>query len=432
MDPTQTPQPGDLAQNSANNSGALPPQEVSVPISQQAATPVTSQPFPGASVATQTFAPQPQAVNPPSTFSQSPELTQASSQSLPQQPIPQPQAVQVPNPQAPSSQPIDTASFSPSVTAPTQPAVFTPMQPQNVQPQPTQSMPAFMQQPQGQTQQQMPASNQTVDTQVPMQAMQGQMPQTPVAAAIPQIPKNLRLPSAKLSLMMTIFFIILSFSMVGFSYRVLAIRKKEGAKVAAIETPSKTVREERKKVGNEVQDRSDGTLDLSSTFDPSQAAFDQDIKAKQNQQVNLSNGLSFMVTGVSPWASTSKYTKPADGKKFVQVTFLIGNRSTKRMDSYVFSGFGIKEGDGRVRDDAKVSLFGDDEAAFPADMAVIGSGGDGVDSQKSTKAVAVFEVSNSQAITLVYSDSPSGKLPGEKDEDYPSYQAMSVKVEIPL
>ncbi len=82
------------------------------------------------------------------------------------------------------------------------------------------------------------------------------------------------------------------------------------------------------KGGSDVQDRSDGTLDVSNLIEDKQTSLkNQDIKAKLNQQVNLSDGTSFMITKVERnYVSDSKYVKADAGKELVKVSVVVGNR----------------------------------------------------------------------------------------------------------
>ena len=81
---------------------------------------------------------------------------------------------------------------------------------------------------------------------------------------------------------------------------------------------------------NEVVDRPDGTLDLSDKVDGNKEVANQDITAKLNQQVNLSDGGSFMVTKVERnfTGFDARYFKVKEGEEAVAVTIVAGSRST--------------------------------------------------------------------------------------------------------
>ncbi len=258
-----------------------------------------------------------------------------------------------------------------------------------------------------------------------------QSPAPPAPLQIPTLPAQLSEPSKKITFIIASVFIAFSIVMVGFSFRVLQIRKKEASKVAAIDTPSKKVREEIKKVGEAVQDRPDRTLDLDPAFDPYFATHDQDIKAKIGQQINASDGQSFIVKGVKDWSSSDKYTKPKPGKKFIRVDLLIGNRQLTRKKIFSYD-WKVQEGSGKLKDDAHVFISDQDEDSFAADEFLLANYQEGVDSQQFIKAILIMEVSSAEPLTLVYSANPSGQIPGEKDTDYPTSQSMKIKAEIKL
>jgi hypothetical protein len=76
----------------------------------------------------------------------------------------------------------------------------------------------------------------------------------------------------------------------------------------------------------DVVDRSDGLLDLSSKITLSKTLKAQSLQGKVKQQVNLSSGFSFMVNKLENYTSPNDTTKPADGKKFIVATVVVGNR----------------------------------------------------------------------------------------------------------
>ena len=78
-----------------------------------------------------------------------------------------------------------------------------------------------------------------------------------------------------------------------------------------------------------VFDRTDGTLDLSKSDDGKEDIVAQDLSAKLNQQVNLSDGLSLMVTKVERdfTGFNSKYVTVKEGNEVVAVTIVVGSRA---------------------------------------------------------------------------------------------------------
>lgn len=91
---------------------------------------------------------------------------------------------------------------------------------------------------------------------------------------------------------------------------------------------------------SDVEDRSDGTLNLSGTLiDEQDTIKTQDLKAKLNQQVNLSNGDSYMITAIERnFVSSSRYLKASSGKELVKVSLVVGSRN--KDGNYYASTFG--------------------------------------------------------------------------------------------
>ena len=102
---------------------------------------------------------------------------------------------------------------------------------------------------------------------------------------------------------------------------------------------------------SDVQDRSDGTLDLSNLIDRQKSIKSQDLKAKVKQQVNLSDGTSYMVTSVERnWQSNDKYNQPDAGKEYIRVKIVIGNRSQTGSVYASSSMFQLKNSSGGLQD----------------------------------------------------------------------------------
>ena len=80
----------------------------------------------------------------------------------------------------------------------------------------------------------------------------------------------------------------------------------------------------------DVVDRTDGKLDLTSTIDGNESIKAQDIKAGLNQQVNISNGLSFMITKVERnyTGITNPKAKVYEGQEVVRVSLTVGSRNS--------------------------------------------------------------------------------------------------------
>lgn len=101
----------------------------------------------------------------------------------------------------------------------------------------------------------------------------------------------------------------------------------------------------------DVADRSSGQLNLSSRVSLNKTLKAQNLQAKVKQQVNLSSGFSFMVNKIEDYTSPNPTTKPADGKKFVVVTAVVGNRLDTGNLSVSYLDF-------RLRDNNNVTIPG--------------------------------------------------------------------------
>lgn len=81
------------------------------------------------------------------------------------------------------------------------------------------------------------------------------------------------------------------------------------------------------KGNSDVVSRSDGKLDLTGLIDKDASIKNQDIKGDLNQQLNMVDGVSFMVTKIEPnYQSPDQYSKPDDGKQFIAVHVVVGNK----------------------------------------------------------------------------------------------------------
>lgn len=79
---------------------------------------------------------------------------------------------------------------------------------------------------------------------------------------------------------------------------------------------------------SDVIDRNDGTLDLSALISRNETIKTQELTGKLKQQLNLSDGKSYMITAIERnFVSPVTTFKPADGKEFVKVTVVFGNRN---------------------------------------------------------------------------------------------------------
>ena len=148
---------------------------------------------------------------------------------------------------------------------------------------------------------------------------------------------------------------------------------------------------------NTVEDRDGDSLDLSPLIDDaSRKIKDQTIKAKVHQQLNLSPGLSYMITKVErldTLPGLSQYDQLAPGKEFVKATVVVGNHT--KSDVFYASNLNlhIRNSAGGVQDSTYVS-----REVLPGQLNSMSteiSGG------KQLTGVVVFAVDKSENITFV-------------------------------
>jgi hypothetical protein len=95
----------------------------------------------------------------------------------------------------------------------------------------------------------------------------------------------------------------------------------------------------------DVVPRDDGQLDLSTKIDTTSSIKEQTVKAKTQEQVNLSSGFSFMVTKAEAYTSTNPAVKPATGKQFIAVSIAVGNRAKANSLSVSYLDFKLRDTD---------------------------------------------------------------------------------------
>jgi Domain of unknown function (DUF4352) len=139
-----------------------------------------------------------------------------------------------------------------------------------------------------------------------------------------------------------------------------------------------------------VVDRTDGKLDLAKLIDNKSNMKAQDLTGKLNQQLNLNDGLSYMVTAVERnWASTDPLTKPAAGKEFIKLSMVVGNRHKTDGFNYSYSGtFTVKDAAGKEYE----TVFADTSETLE---------GGTINSGEQKSGIVVFEVPTGADIPYV-------------------------------
>lgn len=139
----------------------------------------------------------------------------------------------------------------------------------------------------------------------------------------------------------------------------------------------------------DVVDRPDGTLNLQPLIVPSDTVKNQDLQGKLNQQINLSSGMSYMITKVDRnYTSTARFLQPGRNKELVKVSIVVGSRK-KTGDLYLGSSFLtlINSANGEVLP----------EFASPDEVTDAFQGGS-IASGKQVKGVLIYEVDKDEKI----------------------------------
>lgn len=264
----------------------------------------------------QPVAPQPQPVPQP-VVNSDPMVVQAPAVAVPQPAITPPQPVA---PQPVVAQP----QVAPPVVAPIQPAI---------QAQPAAQMPQV-----GAPMQQVQAAP-TMPLQPAMQPQPG-VPLQPVGGPS-AAPPGLQAPPNKVLKLGTIIFTVIAILVCSYgTLHVFQVRKnKYGFAADADKARKEQVKKAVENSKPDTEKRTDGKLNLTKLFDTEKSQHDQDIKAELNEQVNIANGFSFMVTSVEGnWKKSGDYeTPPAPGKEFIKVGVVIGSRAEKGTMSFYSS-----------------------------------------------------------------------------------------------
>jgi hypothetical protein len=165
----------------------------------------------------------------------------------------------------------------------------------------------------------------------------------------------------------------------------------------------------------EVVSRSDGTLDLSHLIDKQETIKNQDLKAKLNQQVNLSDGTSYMVTKVERnFTPHSDFLKADTGKEFIKINVVVGNR-TKDDSLYVTSSmFQVQNSAGGLQDPVFVLQDDVSDALKSGDVA----------SGKQISGSLIFQVDKDEKISALVTE--------DKYQSFTSDQKVTIKSTVAL
>ncbi len=367
MDPTQNPVPGSQEQSNQNklDSFRAPPSTTNQPA--QSTPSVTIQPDP--EMVVQAAQQSPGVIAPtiaPST------VTQLVSSQVPpiQEPQPDPVTIQ-------QSSIVEQTANSPA--APLIPTV-----------QPTQINPT---QATGVPVQQVNVVPQSVETKTPLVTLAAQLT---FRGDENQKPRTV---ADKIIGIVSIIIVVLGSAACIYAAQHVQTARKE---IRDISNPIAAKREEDakkaiKESGPDTQKSNNGELDVSKLFDQQLAQRSQDIKAEYGEQVNMANGVSFVIIGEERgWTISEPYaTKASSGKEFLKIAVNVGFRG-KEGSFYLSTGdFKLQNSKGGLQDAKYIS-----DKYLPGDE--ISKGGSMNPGDK-RKGWLVYEVDKGeQNLTLIY------------------------------
>lgn len=155
---------------------------------------------------------------------------------------------------------------------------------------------------------------------------------TPMVEEKPKTISSLHKAEKPVSIIVIILVILLSIFNVAYLFRVRSVRHTNYLKFYNSQ-PSVIQANAQRSFGPELVSRTDKKLDLTNLVSNKLSPFTQNIKFGLNQQVNFSNGMSFMVTNYQQnWQSQDGYTPLSPGDYFIELDYVVGNRSPNSQD----------------------------------------------------------------------------------------------------
>lgn len=166
------------------------------------------------------------------------------------------------------------------------------------------------------------------------QPTQGHEPSAPIMSAPHEYLKTLSIlhrHERTVSVLVILATLLLIAGNIAWSVRIYVIRNKAYNALTWVQAAKA-----QQAFGPSIQDRSNGTLDMSGHINGSLTTTGQKLKAGLNQQVNFTDGLSFMITGFQKdWHSQEPYTlQPSHGNYYVKLDMVIGNRDNQSQAFY--------------------------------------------------------------------------------------------------
>ncbi len=217
----------------------------------------------------------------------------------------------------------------------------------------------------------------------------------------------------KIVIIAGVAFVVLTFAAIFILAFIANVQKRKNAAEGTSSTSnSASATDSTAAATADVVDRKDGTLDLGTLINPQTTIKDQAVKAKLNQQLNMSDGLSYMITSVDRnFVANSKYLKATDGKELIKVNVVFGNRA-KSSDRYMSGNdFALKNSSGGLQQYEYAT----------ADEVPDVLKGTNVEPGKQAKGSIIFKVDKNEKISIVTE---------EKYTNYTTKKDVSVTSEV--
>ncbi len=192
--------------------------------------------------------------------------------------------------------------------------------------------------------------------------------------------------------------LLISVFNVGFSLHVLKARR-----IAYSQLPQVVTANNEKKVGSAVETRSNGTLDLKERFNAALTQKNQTIHAGLNQQVNFSNGMSFMFTSMQRNWQPATYEYIPKGDYYILLHGVLGNRATF-MTTLDFASFSAII-NGQTYNYVSTNLLSPAAFSQPTTMLSSSTVDNNVAAGQQIKGVVVLQVPTGSTPTLLIENS---------------------------
>ncbi|MCA9332489.1 hypothetical protein KDA00_01305 [Candidatus Saccharibacteria bacterium] len=149
----------------------------------------------------------------------------------------------------------------------------------------------------------------------------------------------------------------------------------------------------------EVIELSDNALDLSQIIDTNLSIRQQDINTVKKNQLNMSDGVSFMVPEIVPnWSNPDISSRPAQGNEFLMVVLEIGYRGVQGPKEVTTDDFYLRNSGGeKVKVYQLKSEYATNNILYDPLISKLSSG------EQQRHGWVIFEIKKSESpVSLVY------------------------------